>query len=85
VKNLREYLQKANATLKDIETCQRQIEVFKQVLLNAGKQPTPPSRVPQTAATTEVSPSEGHLEITANWKDEARKIIAMIRKLCYLR
>jgi hypothetical protein len=54
VKNLREYLQIAKATLKDIETCQRQIEVSKQVLLNAGKQPTPPSCVPPTAATIEV-------------------------------
>lgn len=69
------------ATLKDLATCQRQPEVPAQEGLDAGKRQTPPSCVPPSAAPTKDSPSEGHLDSTANLKDEARKVITKIREL----
>ena len=75
------FLRDVKATLKDLVTCQRQLEVSAQDVLDAGKQQTPPSCVPSSAAPAKVSPSEGHLDSTANLKDEARKVITKIREL----
>jgi hypothetical protein len=76
------FLRDVKATLKHLATCQRQLEVSAQEGLDAGKQQTTPSCVPSSAAPTKDSPSEGHLDITANLKDEARKVITKIRELC---
>ena len=75
------FLRDVKATLKDLVTYQRQLEVSAQDVLDAGKQQTPPSCIPSSAAPAKVSPSEGHLDSTANLKDEARKVITKIREL----
>lgn len=80
-KDLPAFLRDVKVTLKDPATCQRQPEVSAQEGLDAGKQQTPPSCVPTSAAPTKDSPSEEHLDSTANLKDEARKVITKIREL----
>jgi hypothetical protein len=69
------------ASAKELATCQTQLEVSAQEGLKPGEQPTPPSCVPPTAALTQDSPSEGHVDSTANFEDEARKVITKIREL----
>jgi len=80
-KDLPAFRRDVKATLKDLATSQRQLEVPAQECLDAGNQQTPPSGVPPSAAPTKDSPSEGHLDSTANLKDEARRVITKIREL----
>jgi len=80
-KDLTAFLRDVKATLKDLATCQRQLEVSAQEGFDAGNRQTPPSCVPPTAASTKYSPSEGHLDSSAILKAEARKVITKIREL----
>jgi hypothetical protein len=70
-----------STSVKELAACQRQLEFSAQEVLNSGEQPTPPSCVPLTADLTQDSPSEGHLDSTADLKDEARKVITKIQEL----
>ena len=80
-KDLPAFLRDVKATTKGLKTYKRKLNVSAHEDLNAGKQQTPPVRVPPTAAPTKDSSSEGHADSTANLKDEARKVIAKIREL----
>ena len=80
-KDFTAFLRDVKATLKDLATCQRQLEASAPEGLDAENRHTPPSCVPPTAASTKDSPSEGHLDSPANLKDEARKVITKIREL----
>jgi hypothetical protein len=80
-KDLPAFLRDVKANLKHLATYQRELEVSAQEGLEAAKQQTPPSCVPPSAAPTNDSPSEGHLDSAASLKDEARKVITKIREL----